>query len=58
MTIANIVSYIHRADINLLTKPNRMICLCCIENIDMNLSGVGGTFLVSEKLTCEIQYTK
>ena len=31
------MSYIPRADINLLTKPNKNMCLCCIEKLEMNL---------------------
>ena len=35
------MSYIHRAVINMLTKPNEMLCLCCDDKLQMNLFGIG-----------------
>ena len=53
-----ILCHIHRADINLLTKPNKIICLCCREKLEMNLFGVGHNVIWCQTYTCEIQHTK
>ena len=47
-----------RAGVNLLTKPNKMLCVWYTEEIETNLSGVGRAFFgvgrirVKYNITC------